>query len=503
MRANVTTLLQAELARQRLREFARVVMPHLNVDAPHFVAMCEHLEAVVRGDIRHLMILVPPRHSKTTVGSKLFPAWLVGLYNLLEIILASNVASLASDNSRVARDIVQSIEYPFPNVKARDDATSAELWRTTNNCVVKSVGVGSAVQGRGASYLMVDDPIASAEEASELALERQWQWFTQDAMRRLLPGAHVVIEMYRWKDGDLAGRILEDPELKKEFTVLRLPVYAEAGDPLGRAEGELLFPRSTGPDGRPCGFTSAEIELQRRFDARSFAAQYLLDPVPGGGAIFKPEWFEHRFEEAPRRRLVRKVRDVYAGLHRESEVYGEPIKIMAIDSAWKTGLANDRSAIATIVSDHIDMYVTDLWVGRAEYTDLRRIVMQQYEKHLPSRIYCEEASSGFALIQQLRTETRIPIIGVPPGRESKEARAEALTGWFECGRVKFPRYASWMNELLFEFLRFPHGRHDDIVDAVCLGVKSMLHSWALTDMYDKPLPRVMDNGPGAIAFFGR
>ena len=88
-------------------------------------------------------------------------------------------------------------------------------------------------------------------------------------------------------------------------------------------------------------------------------------------------------------------------------------------------------------------------------------------------LYVEEASSGFALVDSLRRATGIPIKGIIPGRESKEARAEAVTGLFESGRIKFPKDASWMHELLSEFLRFPYGRHDDIVDAVVLGITQL------------------------------
>ena len=183
----------------------------------------------------------------------------------------------------------------------------------------------------------------------------------------------------------------------------------------------------------------------------SFSALYQQNPVPAGGATFKPEWFEHRFDELPR-----------------------PTKLyQSADSAWKDGLTNDRSVVATLATDMKDIYVIDLWAGRANYTDLRRIVMETYGKHRPRLLYVEEAASGFALVDDLRRSTGIPIMGVPPGRDSKEARAEAVTNWFEAGRVKFPRRATWMGELLEEFLRFPHGRHDDIVDAVVLGVKQL------------------------------
>jgi predicted phage terminase large subunit-like protein len=202
------------------------------------------------------------------------------------------------------------------------------------------------------------------------------------------------------------------------------------------------------------------------------------DCIPAGGAIFRSECFEHRYTELPRHCIDRRV---VAPQSIEEQILGANhafaplplIVIQACDPAWKTGLTNDRSCVATLVSDERDIYVTDVWFGRLAFTDLQRKMVELYDEHRPSRLYVEEAASGFALVDSLKRATGINIIGIPPGRESKEARWESTTGWFEAGRVKFPQHASWMPELLGEFLRAPVGRHDDIVDGVCLGVRMM------------------------------
>ena len=159
--------------------------------------------------------------------------------------------------------------------------------------------------------------------------------------------------------------------------------------------------------------------------------------------------------------------------------------IQSCDSAWKAGITNDRSCVATLATDLKDIYVVDLLVGRWQFTDLVRIVKENYAKHQPSRLYVEEAASGFAIVDQLRRETGIPVIGVTPGRDSKESRAESCTGFFEASRIKFPRNATWMQELLGEFLRFPHGKHDDIVDAVVLGIRQMQEQIARIHFADR------------------
>lgn len=188
--------------------------------------------------------------------------------------------------------------------------------------------------------------------------------------------------------------------------------------------------------------------------------------------MFKGEWLQHFFEEPPR--IREEIRVPIIGGYTEEVVEQPPIIIQAIDSAWRDGPHNDRSCIATLASDRVDIYIIDLLVGRWQFTELYKIVLEQFRKHNPGRLFVEEAASGFAIVNQLRAETPVPVIGIPPGRESKVARAESVTGYFEAGRIRFPKRAPWLDELRTEFLRFPYGKHDDIVDAVVLGVRQMI-----------------------------
>lgn len=484
-RSVLSEVAKIELARRHLAEFATTVDPGF-VLAPHVRLIFEHLEAVERGEIKHLAILVPPRHSKTTICSKLLPAWWIGRRPRSEIILASNTANLAVDNSRSARNLVQADVYPFA-VRVRDDSFAGELWRTTGDGVVKAVGIGSAVQGRGANLLVVDDPIASNEETSDLALQRQWEWFTADAARRLLPGGHVIISMYRWHDGDLVGRILDDAELRKDFTVLRLPVFAEQGDPLGREADELLWTPSLTSDGRTVGFTREEIDFQKQLDPQTFAAQYELSPVPKGGAIFRESWFRYYSTLPDDRERQAQFAPLSIGPFHAVERPQPNIVIQSLDSAAKTGLANDYSVIATLVSDRRNFYVHDIVRKRVEFPDLVRMVVEAHAVHHPCAIFIEDSSNGTAVVQELRRTTALPIIPVRPHstastsdsmmetvwRGSKEVRASAVSHLFESGRVFIRENATWTKDFITEMTRFPAGRHDDQVDAVVLGLAKL------------------------------
>jgi predicted phage terminase large subunit-like protein len=438
---------QAELAKLRLAAFIKLVEPSYH-EARHTRVLCHHLEAIEHGEIERLIVMMPPRHGKTMHVSQALPAWTLGRNPRAQIILASYGAELAEGNSRKARSYMRSERWPFA-CRVSDESRAQNRWQTDAGGIVIATGCEGGLTGYGADRLIIDDPIRDRADAeSEAMREKLWNWYTDVARTRLMPGGRIILCQTRWHDDDLAGRLLNSEDAKR-WTVLSLPAIAEEGDALGRPLGEVLWPERFPIKDLP--------RVPDEMSSSSFASLYQQSPVPAGGLTFKPEWFEHRFDALPLRLSL----------------------YQAVDSAWKDGLANDRTVIATLATDLKDIYVTDIWVGRAKYADLRRIVMENYGKHRPRILYVEEAASGFALVEDLRRSTGIPIIGIPPGRDSKEARADAVTNWFEAGRVKFPRHATWMGDLLGEFLRFPNGKHDDIVDAVVLGVSRI--RLAITD----------------------
>jgi|HubBroStandDraft_6_1064221.scaffolds.fasta_scaffold00012_123 predicted phage terminase large subunit-like protein len=496
--AALSSVAQVVLAQRRLADFIALLEPSYE-QTRHTRVLCDHLEAVERGEIDRLVVMMPPRHGKTMHVSQALPAWALGRNPRRQIILASYGAELAEGNSRKARAYLRSDRWPF-ECTVSEESRAQNRWQTDAGGILIATGCEGGLTGYGADLLIIDDPIRDRADAeSESLRERLWQWYSDVARTRLMPNGRVILCQTRWHDDDLAGRILSSGDGKR-WTVLSLPAIAEEGDALGREPGEALWPERFPANALP------SVE-RGEISSSSFSSLYQQNPVPMGGAIFAPAWFEHRYDQLPRSRVepntaqyevVRQVRMENCLI--EHRPYDPPplVVIQACDSAWKTGLTNDRSCIATLASDMVDIYVTDVWFGRLQFPDLRRVMVELFEKHQPSRLYVEEASSGFALVSDLRASTGIPIIGVPPGRESKEARAESVTGFFEAGRVKFPRNATWMQELLGEFLRFPYGRHDDIVDAVCMGVRMMQEAIARV-RYEEHHEQMMD-GLRARAF---
>lgn len=182
------------------------------VTSHHHRFIAEKLEAVESGKIDRLAIFCPPRHSKSELASRRFPAWYLGRHPDHQVICCSYGDELAMDFGRNVRDIVEGQEYSslFPGTSIRADSRSAERWQTDQGGVYVSAGVGSGITGRGAHIALVDDPVKNREEAdSETHRRRVWNWFTNVLYTRLMPGGAVILIMTRWHEDDLAGRLLE------------------------------------------------------------------------------------------------------------------------------------------------------------------------------------------------------------------------------------------------------------------------------------------------------
>lgn len=163
--------------------------------APHHVLIAEKLEAVERGDIKRLMICMPPRHGKSELASRRFPSFFMGRNAGKQIIAASYNSDLANDFGREVRNIVDSPEFRvlFDTTLA-PDSKAANRWHTDKGGMYVAAGVGTAITGRGADILLIDDPFKDRQEAdSEITRQRVWDWYTSTAYTRLMPGGAIVV----------------------------------------------------------------------------------------------------------------------------------------------------------------------------------------------------------------------------------------------------------------------------------------------------------------------
>lgn len=427
-------MIRRELSRRCLGDFCERMDPTYE-RSRHADLLIEHLEAVERGDIKRLAVFMPPRHSKTYHVSERFPAWFLGRNPSKRVILASYGADLAEGSSRKVRNLLTDERWPFRGVSVAQDSAAVNKWATNQRGEVIAAGVGGAMTGFGADLLIIDDPVKGRAEAdSETYRESTWNWYTEVARTRLMPGGRIVICQTRWHEDDLAGRILAR---SAGWTVLNLPAFAEDNDQLGRKPGDPLWPE---------WFDAEELEalktdLTNDQGARGWLALYQQRPTADEGGMFKRAWFSRRWETLPELKYT----------------------VMVVDAAYKTGVQNDPSSIHIWGTDGVDYYVMDERHGRWEYPELKREIIQAAADHKPNLVLVEDTAAGQSAIQELRRGTRLPIVAHKV-TASKEARAGAVSPICEAGKVVLPKAAAWVSEWIDEHAAFPNGRHDDRVD---------------------------------------
>jgi predicted phage terminase large subunit-like protein len=430
------------LARTDLACYAMAIWPKFEL-APHHRLIVDHLEAVERGEIRRLMIAMPPRHGKSLLSTEIFPAWYLGRRPGRAIISASYGQELADDFGRKVRNFVISPRHRavFPECRVAD-VFSMRRFGTTAGGSYYSVGRGGAITGRGADLLLLDDLLKDAEEAgSETIRCALHKWFASVAYPRLQPDAAMVFVSTRWHEDDLAGWLLRQAQAGL-WKVLSLPAIAEVDESFRRA-GDPLWPEA--------------FSLQRLEDIRltigspAWTSLYQQRPSAAEGTVFRREWWQLYRDLPPCQRIIQ-----------------------SWDTAFKTGSENDYSACTTWGVFPNAYYLIAFWRGRDAFPELKRRVNEFAEVWKPNQILVEDKASGQSLIQELQSDSRLPIIPIKVDSD-KRARAEAVTPLIEAGKVFLPEGAPWLTDFVDELAAFPTGVHDDAVDSTTQALNFLRH----------------------------
>lgn len=408
--------------------------------------------------IKRLIVEMPPRHGKSETCSKYFPAWLIGALHQ-SVILTSYEATFAASWGRKVRDILTEWGPSLYGVRVSDGSAAMHWWELEGGlAAMMTAGVGGPITGKGGNVI-IDDPLKNAEEASSpLIRERIWEWFQSTAYTRLGPDDFVLLVMTRWHDDDLAGRLLKAAETGEgdQWEVVRLPAIAEQDERIPLLEG-YSYRRAEGQPLWPGRFSLARLnEIRTAVGSRVWESLYQQRPTPEAGLIWHREWFK-----------------------RYSRLGGYPQfkrKIQTIDTAFKTGVANDYSVIATWGYTGNAIYLIDCWRARVEYPDLKRAIADQAAKHTPDAIYVEDTAAGQSIIQEMTRSTLLPIIPWP-ATSSKEARAAAVSPIAEAGNVYIPDGShpddGWVSDWLEEHVAFPRGAHDDYHDTTLIALENI------------------------------
>jgi hypothetical protein len=244
---------------------------------------------IERRESPRLAVVMPPRHGKSELCSKSFPAWFVGKYPDYRTILTAYEAAFARDWGRKARDLVESNGHHF-GITVRRDSSAADRWDIDGHTGgMLTAGVGKGITGRGAELLIIDDPVKDAAEAnSETFRKRNWDWYTSTAYTRVEPGGGIVVIQTRWHEEDLVGKILTHAkETGEHWDVLHLPALSEGRDvdALGRELGEPLWPDRYDRE--------ALSRIKATQGSYWFCALYQGRPQPAEGGAFKRSWFKY------------------------------------------------------------------------------------------------------------------------------------------------------------------------------------------------------------------
>lgn len=415
-----------ELARRHLIDFTRYTNS-LYVEADHHTRIANKLEAVERGEIDRLMIFMPPRHGKSELATRRWPAWCMGRNANRQIVSASYNSELAMDFGRDVRNIVATPEYGsvFPGISLRADSQAASRWHTNNGGIYNAVGVEKALTGKGADILLIDDPLKDRAEAdSEARRDAVWKWYQSTAYTRLMPGAAIVLIQTRWHEDDLAGRLLNGAD---NWDVLELPAIS--------AEGEALWPAWYD--------LNALLRIKANIGAREWSALYQQSPQPDEGSFFQREWFKE-WTDKPHL-------NIYASSDYAVTEDGGDYTVFCI---W--GVDSDNN-----------LYRLDMWKAQANPMVWIDKQCEMIRKWKPLAWFGEAGVIQKAVEPMLRRrmiETKsLCRLEWISSISDKPTRARAFQARAEMGKVYLERGAD-----LNEFLKFPAGKHDDEVDCATM-----------------------------------
>lgn len=439
----------AELCRRNIMAFTKATLPAYSIGWVHRVIAAElqkFIADVIDKKSPRIILTVPPRHGKSQLVSRDFPAWVFGNFPDLEIMAVSYSAELATKMGRDVQAIMNTPEYNeiFPNIRLQDarlfgsEKTKIAFEIPGHRGNYKGAGVGGGITGRGAHILIIDDPFKNRKEAdSPTVREGVWDWYGSTAYTRLAPGGGVLVVQTRWHEDDLAGRLIRNMKdgNGEAWKVINFPAIAEEDEPYRKA-GEALHPER---------FPLEVLErIRKTIGEYDFNALYQQRPTARGGGIFKRSWLRH---------------------WKTKPLYFDCV-IQSWDFTFKAGVKSDYVAGGVWGQIGAEYYFLDLVWEKLDFVG-QVAAMQRMTKKWPEATakVVEDKANGPAIISALRS--KIPGITPWTPHEGKEARAYAVSPLFEAGNVILPPICAeypWVEGFVEEICAFPNAPHDDRVD---------------------------------------
>lgn len=470
--------------------------------------------------IRNLLITMPPRHAKSFNATVNFPAYCLMRKAHRELMVSSYNNELAATFGRGTRDIVtdQKAVKAFKGFELSRETRAVDFWKTKAGGAYYSVGLNGTTTGRGSNGLFVDDPYKSRVEADSTVRRRDvWNFYTSGLLARRQPDKDgqppfQIVTMTRWHPDDMAGRIMESAEFKRgEWVHLNYQAMTkrERGVYIRRnklpEDDPRYIPNVTPEQVQNNGVrldveeegllkindSMAYVNVADEYDAlwpsrfpvkwlqqqkatlgdRDFESLYQQNPYIQGGNIVKENWFKRYNNESM------------------------PIQFHAlaigVDTAFKAKAVNDYSVFTVAgITELGDIYILKVFREKLEFPDLKRkavLINAIYRSQGLRGFWIEDNASGQSLIQELRSNTGVPVLPWKPGAADKVLRMTSITPLIESGRVFIPEEAEWLDDWLAELSAFPSVKNDDQADSFVITM-DVLSRMVITGMKEFSAP---------------
>lgn len=456
MLQQATRHLLKEKARSKYYDYLQYIMGDRYIYGRHILILCQYLERVASGEIKRLLISMPPQHGKSNAVTANFPSWYLGKFPDRGVMITAYGADLAGDFSRQNRENVREYGEEIFGIQLSAEKQGVYRWEL-KGCQGKltATGVGGPITGRGASLIIVDDPIKNHDDASSQVYKaRLYDWYKTTLRTRLSPTGAIIVIQTRWCDDDLIGQLLIDAGNKdgEQWFTLNMPAEATGTED---ETTQKLFQRKQGDPLWPEVFDKATLKATRMaLGTYAWESLYQQNPVPYKDILFKKGWLQY-YEPAEL------IYDVDRKFYR---FQGSPVvkRVASLDPATGDGEDFSGIGVADVTAD-----------GKVIFRVLDRYdlsIPEQYKKVLeihtifnPHPFLVEEQGYQRAIRQTLLAEGHpIPFKSVQPDRRGKFTRISEMSPFFEWGKI-FILHS--MKHFVDEYIVFPTGKNDDVLDA--------------------------------------